>query len=68
MLTQRIHHASIFPFVELASRGWEDQDASAGVTEDQQLHVSPEGRTKPTVILTIHYITLHFQPALEGAG
>src|SRR5207302_957057 len=46
--------AEVLPLIEAAHRGRKDEDRSATVAEDEQLHVTTEGGTPPFAVLALH--------------
>src|SRR5690606_17892880 len=53
VLAEGVSHAAVFPFIEAALRGRKDEGARAAVAEHEQLHVAPEARTVPAMVLTM---------------
>src|SRR5207302_3780701 len=47
-------HASVFELVKAATGAGKDEHGKAGVAEDEQLHVAPEGGGRPLVIFAFH--------------
>ena len=54
LVVQGADHAAIFKLVEAPAGAGKDEHGKAGVAEDEQLHVAPEGGGRPLVIFAFH--------------
>src|SRR5690606_33448018 len=54
VLAEGAGHPAVLPLEEPAHRGGEDEDACAGVAEHEEVHLAPERRAVPAVVLAVH--------------
>ena len=54
LVVDDVDHAAVFKLKEAAAGAWKNEDGKACVSEDEQLHVAPEGGGRPFVVFAFH--------------